>query len=298
MADRTVTKPIVGSYGPLKPLAGHWAGRGLRIVSGPSNENGIPFRTTVHWTMETMHFEDFPETPNRSGPGGGPDGQDLDVIFLGLKCQHASRWTVQGEADPRRLHHVSMLQYLPKTGPSSSEMLIQLALTAGGPALVSQSTAVPHAIGHSSESPLKIADLAWTSLTQAELEKTLDPANDEVSPSYVVNPHRLLKPYLDTTRDLLSASIALEFDTHLSKRTDPLIDSGPLNIRTAKNPLDHSFSQVTTRYWIESLRNQDGSAGFSRLKYSQHHKFDLQGTTYHQISVANLERADPLENAR
>ncbi|HET6184276.1 MAG TPA: heme-binding protein [Acetobacteraceae bacterium] len=288
---RVPVLPNADSLGPLRHLAGKWAGTGLNIIWRPMLlPPGQQHFLELNLTLETTEFEIIPgRITNR-----GLCQDDIDMFGLTYLQKIQDRNTgavlhvepgvwarVPATTDPAVPESVVRMASIPH---GASVLAQGLAATAAEPPRIGRSDIVPFVTGQPNR---RIALPPEADLAVPSDFRSPPGATDGITQAMLDDPNSLLTQALDGASVLSTTTLHVSSDP-----AAPVPGGGVVNTAFLQGTADGPNAQagrVTATFWIETLRTSSGGTAL-QLQYSQTVLLNFAGLSWPHVSVATLRK--------
>lgn len=297
--DAGVLERALNPLGPLQHLAGSWSGVGFnviwrphRIVPSPPNDAAQDRFLELNLTHDEIVF---------TGIGGPIPNRGLlqgDIKMFGLTYMEQIHDANLGAG----LHtEPGIWAVVPATSdPDETQTVVRMASIPHGTAILAQGTATSAAGGpdipDTNILPFRIDNPAGTinfpeqNLSQATAFRSDPSALVGVTQELVDNPNSALRAAI--------AGQTIERTTTLQISTEhtPVPGGGTANtafLEGGANGPNANAVRVDATFWIETVRQADGTGTFLQLQYSQRVLLNFNTLSWPHVTVGTLHQVVP-----
>ena len=279
---------VASPLGPLAPLVGKWAGRGMNVIWRPNHTSGQDHFLELNLTSDQIEFTAI----NGPIPNRGllqPDMNMFGLTYLnqisdrnvgaGLHIEPGIWAAVPATTDPNVVPTVVRLASIPH---GTVALLQGTAATANGAPNIAIKGIKPFAIG---APPLQTIDFPEQILTNHTNFRTSGAGLNGITQAMVDNPNSILQAAIAGQH--ITATTTL----HVTSTNTPVPGGGTANTAflrgTADGPNANAAS-VNATFWLETLQGQSAP---TQLQYAQTVLLNFNGLSWPHITIATLTKA-------
>ena len=279
---------VASPLGPLAPLVGKWAGRGMNVIWRPNHTPGQDHFLELNLTSDQIEFTAI----NGPIPNRGllqPDMNMFGLTYLnqisdrnvgaGLHIEPGIWAAVPATTDPNVVPTVVRLASIPH---GTVALLQGTAATANGAPNIAIKGIKPFAIG---APPLQTIDFPEQILTNHTNFRTSGAGLNGITQAMVDNPNSVL------TAAIAGQHITSTTTLHVTTIDLPTPGGGTANTAFLKGGTDGPNAtavSVTATFWLETLQGQSAP---TQLQYTQTVFLNFSGITWPHVTVGTLTKA-------
>jgi hypothetical protein len=277
---------IPSPLGPLALLQGTWSGKGFNTIWRPHFTGQDRF-LELNLTQETLEFTAI------SGPIPNRGLLQQDINMFGITYLQQIKDANVGAG----LHiEPGIWASVPKTtNPAEPPTVVRMASIPHGTTMLAQGIAGqvngPPAIPVTNIDPFPIGNPAAHNLFP---EQNLSvPTAFRSPPANIVG---ITQAMVNDPNSVLKAAIAGQTILHttvleVTTTSTPVAGGGTSNTAFLKPNAD--AAQVTSTFWIETVKGSGGQPNFHQLQYTQNVLLNFRGLSWPHITVATLRQKVP-----
>ena len=285
--------------GPQARSSRKWKGKGFNMIWRPNfgNQSGPKdFFLELNLTDETLEFSAIP---------GGIANRGLlqhDIVLGGISYLQQINDSFDGSGqhfEPGIWAHVPAT-----TGPTESESVVRMAsiphgttvnlqgLAISAPAPIIQTASItPFRIGN----PAALVHFPEEQIATVTNSRTPLPRVPELDQAHLSDPNLFLKDAI-AGQTFVGTTVLIISSDHSQPAGKPDIGGGTDNIAflqgTQATGPNADAAQVTSIFWIERVRGENGKPDFDQLQYTQRVLLNFNGLSWPHITVATLHPVD------
>jgi hypothetical protein len=289
---------LLVNLGPLAELPGAWFGSGFNLIARPDHEGGNNIFLELNLTEESIVFDSIgAPVPNR---GSSQDDIQLFGVNYLQKVNDATNhgalhiepgiWAhVPATTTPVESASVARMASIPH---GNSLLAEGKSSTIAGPPVFSPVNTVPFAVGRATPPPGGANKFPEYNLSKSTAFRT-SPLPAAITQAMVTNPNTALTAAI--ANQTIEQTVVLNIGTVPSftiATTPPTVvkiaDGGGGVGNIPFLTTNATATTVLATFWIEKVKNPNGSGTFLQLQYVQTVLLNFLGFSWPHVSVATL----------